>query len=75
MSPLITPSTMPVAGSSTFALGSMLILLVLLVAREMTSTLSDRRAQRLQSTLDISLIPLLIIFSMVVMTAIIQAIG
>lgn len=75
MTPLTTPSTLSVAGSSPFALGSMLILLALLVAREMTSALADRRAQRLQSTVDISLIPLLIIFSMVVLTAIIQALG
>ena len=75
MSPLVTPTTVAVSQPFVFALGSILILLGLLVARELTSNMTDRWAQRVQAALDISVVPLLIVFSMVAMTAIIQALG
>ena len=73
MIPMVTPTTVAISNSSVVILGSILVLLILLVSRELTQNMVDVRAQRLRLALDISLVPLLIIFSTVVVVALIQA--
>ena len=59
-----------VALAGTLGLITIVVLVILMIQKEVTSTVRDRRTERLSGALNIALVPLVIVFVAIVLTKI-----
>jgi hypothetical protein len=72
---IFTPSTISTTFSSSMIVITVVFLLVLLVQKELTSTLRGKKAAKLHEILNIGIFPLLFVFILFVISRIAQEVG